>query len=340
MNQEQIHQITARDEKWVPAKERVKISTTNVRLNTIIQQKEETFQVIIDVIKNSTCYKTFTISAEVPETFMQQFWYTVKKVKDTEYYEFLLANKKCVVDVEVFWKILDICPRVQGVDFAKVPDDEATLTFLLILGYKGPLNKHLSMKLKKGRRENIPYPKFTKININHFLSKHQSLTKLQYLHTHIIKDDGVVSRLKFVRIGEDFQEYGLPILETMLTEAIKQSESYQMFIKYSTGKISPKKSIGKGSQGKKTADTTEETVDVYDSIIPEQDVSLELGKSMRLTEATEEEASRQVYAIHARIVTEPIFEPLRRRSTCIAFRDTSSVSKKMSPDPSQKLKGV
>ncbi|GKE65774.1 hypothetical protein Tco_1519935, partial [Tanacetum coccineum] len=110
MNQEQIRQVTARDEKWVPAKERVKISTTNVRLETTVPQKEETFQVIIDVIKNSTCYKAFTISAEVPEIFMQQFWYTIKK-------------------------ILNICPRVQGVNFAEVPDDETTLAFLIDLGY-------------------------------------------------------------------------------------------------------------------------------------------------------------------------------------------------------------
>nr|GEU75560.1 hypothetical protein [Tanacetum cinerariifolium] len=101
-----------RDEKWVLAKERVKISTTNVRLKTTVPQKEETFQVIIDVIKNSTCYKACTNSAEVPEIFMQQFWYTVKKVLGTNSYEFLPPNKKCVVDDDVFWKILDICPGV------------------------------------------------------------------------------------------------------------------------------------------------------------------------------------------------------------------------------------
>nr|GFB07869.1 hypothetical protein [Tanacetum cinerariifolium] len=33
-------------------------------------------------------------------------------------------------------------------------------------------------------------------------------------------------------------------------------------------------------------------------------------------------------------------KPARRRLSGIAFRDTSSVSKKMSLDPSQKLKGV
>ncbi|GJY67495.1 hypothetical protein Tco_0469733 [Tanacetum coccineum] len=76
---------------------------------------------------------------------MHQFWYTVKKVTCTNSYEFYLANKKCLVDAEVFRNILDICPRVQGEDFTKVPDDESTLTFLVNLGYKGPLYKHPSM---------------------------------------------------------------------------------------------------------------------------------------------------------------------------------------------------
>ncbi|GKE00046.1 hypothetical protein Tco_1388029 [Tanacetum coccineum] len=320
MNQEVTHQVAARDEKWVPTKERVKISTTNA----------------------------FTISDEVPKIFMHQLWYIVKKVSGTNSYEFLLANKKCVVDAEVFQNILDICPRVQGVEFAEVPDDEATLTFLLSLGYKGNILQGKCdypeliwedfafqidhRQLKKGRRENMPYP-----------------------------------RLKFVKISEDYQEYGLSIPKMMLTDGITQSESYQIFIKYSTSQIPPKKSKGKGSHEKKTADATEETVDVYkesdpkharkktasrrvvkkkvtitadDNIIPELDVALELGKSISLTEAAEKEAARQVHATHARIVTEPIPEPARRRPSCIDFRDTSSMSKKMSSDPSQKLKGV
>ncbi|GJU09736.1 hypothetical protein Tco_1132132 [Tanacetum coccineum] len=36
-------------------------------------------------------------------------------------------------------------PMIQGEDFTEVPDDESTLTFLIDLGYKGPLYKHPSM---------------------------------------------------------------------------------------------------------------------------------------------------------------------------------------------------
>nr|GEU30163.1 hypothetical protein [Tanacetum cinerariifolium] len=113
MNPQETQQVVARDEKWVPSTERVKISSTNIRLETTVPQNEETFKV-----------------------------YTIKKVQDTDSYEFLLANKKCTVNAEVFRTILVICPRVEGEDFTNVPDDETALTFLIDLGYKGPLNRH------------------------------------------------------------------------------------------------------------------------------------------------------------------------------------------------------
>ncbi|GKB11870.1 hypothetical protein Tco_0845793 [Tanacetum coccineum] len=205
----------------------------------------------------------------------------------------------------------------------------------------------------------MSFPRFTKIIINHFLKQHNSLSNLQFQHYHTIKDDGIVCRLKFVRIGEDYQEYGLSILKTMLTEAIKQSESYQMFIKYSTGQIPLKKSRGKGSQRKKTVDDSQETVDVSEESKPEPepvkrktsskrrvkkkvilsaddniifddpDTALEFGKSISKTKAKEAEAARQVHATHARIVTESILEHTKRRK-----------SSKVTSDHPKKLKGV
>nr|GEX86083.1 hypothetical protein [Tanacetum cinerariifolium] len=95
---------------------------------------------------------------------------------------------------------------------------------------------------KLRRREIMPYPKFTKIIINHFLSLNPSLLKEPSSGMHTIKDDGVISRLKFVRIGEDFQEYGRAIPNT----------------------------IGKGSQGKKSVITPKPTsVEVFNESDPE-----------------------------------------------------------------------
>nr|GEX02385.1 hypothetical protein [Tanacetum cinerariifolium] len=112
INPQETQQVAARDEKWVSSVDRVKISSSNLRLETTMPQKEETFQVMIDVIKNSTYFKAFTISANVPEIFTMQFWYMIKK-------------------------ILDICPRVKGKGFTELQNDDDTFTLLLDLGYKG-----------------------------------------------------------------------------------------------------------------------------------------------------------------------------------------------------------
>ncbi|GJZ86849.1 hypothetical protein Tco_0658459 [Tanacetum coccineum] len=181
-------------------------------------------------------------------------------------------------------------------------------------------------------------------------------------------DDGIVSRLKFVRIGEEVQQYGIFIPATMLNNDIIQLESYKMFILYSTGQIPPKKSRGKGSKGKKTANTTEDTIDesedsdpepliriklssrrvikkkstilAADNIVPEPDIALELGKSISLTEAEEEAVAREVHATYARFMSESVPKPARRRQIGIAFIDTFTVSKKRTSDPAKKLKGI
>nr|GEU59498.1 hypothetical protein [Tanacetum cinerariifolium] len=156
------------------------------------------------------------------------FWYTIKKVHGTNSYEFLVANKKCRIDAEVFREILDICLIVKGEEFTELQNDDDTFAFLLNLGYK----------------------------------------------------------------GENYQEYGLEIPKVMLNDTIKQSESYQMFIKYSTGQIPLKMRRGKGSQ----------------------DVALELGKSISLTEAEEAKAARKVHDTHARIMTEYVLEYTKKKS--------------------------
>ncbi|GJY86255.1 hypothetical protein Tco_0500281 [Tanacetum coccineum] len=115
-----------------------------------------------------------------------------------------------------------------------------------------------------------------------------------------------------------------------------------MFVKYSKNQIPSKKSIGKGSKGKKTADESQETIDVSKEFEPkpakkknsskrrfkkkvtlsadeniisdDPDAALESAKSISQTEAEEAEAARNVHATHARIVTESVLESAKKKS--------------------------
>ncbi|GKF05671.1 hypothetical protein Tco_0036339, partial [Tanacetum coccineum] len=71
------------------------------------------------------------------------------------------------------------------------------------------------------------------------------------------------------------------------------------------------------------------TISVDDNIVPEPDIALELGKSISLNKAEEEVVARQVYATQARIVSESVPEPARRRRSDITISETT-----------QKLKGI
>nr|GEV22565.1 hypothetical protein [Tanacetum cinerariifolium] len=225
----------------------------------------------------------FTISANIPKIFMHQFWYTIKKVQDTNSYELFLANNKCNVIAKLFRKILDICLRVKGVDFTDVLVDDTALTFLI--------------------------------------------------------------------------------------------ESYQMFIKYSTNQIPPKKSRCKCLKGKKTAKESQETVDVTKKYEPEPkpakkktsgkrrvkkkvtlsvddkiisndpDAALELAKSINQIEVKEVELARKVHATHARIMTESGPESTKKKSggrssKSVAIQDTSSTPKSKLTTSKTKLKGA
>ncbi|GJV36748.1 hypothetical protein Tco_1409225 [Tanacetum coccineum] len=279
MNPQKTQQVSTRDEKWIPSAKRVKISSTNIRLETTVPQKEETFQVIINIIKNSMCLKAFTISADVPEIFMQQFWYTNKKVPNTNSYEFLFANKKCIVNVEVFRTILDICPRVEGVDFANVPDDDTTLTFLTDLGYKGPLNRHTNMFVDHMHQ---PWRTLAAI-INKCLSgKTASNDKLQKS-----------------RIDIFIQNHIRCVTNITHPDSTQESRGKEL-LKKKTARI-------KSCQMKVT-------LSVDDNIISDDlDAALELAKLISHTKAEEVEAARKVHATHARIVTESVPESIKKK---------------------------
>nr|GEU62950.1 hypothetical protein [Tanacetum cinerariifolium] len=310
---------------------------------------------------------------------MQQLWYSIKKLQGIDSYEFLLANKKCNVNAEVFRTILDICLRVEGIYFTDVLDDDTALTFHIGLGCKGPLykqtnmfvdhihqpwrtladmiNKCLSgktasndklkksridilwgmlkrenvdypeliwedisyqidhMKEKRSRRKNMPYPRLTKIIINHFLKQHKSFTNLNYQHYHTIKDDGIVSRII--------------------------SDVHQVFNRLNSSQEEKRKKTSSKRRVKKKV-----TLSANDNIISNDlDAALKLAKSISKTKVIEAKAARQVHATHARIVIESVPESAKKKSGCrisksVAIQDTSSAPKSKPATSKTKLKGA
>nr|GEZ25300.1 hypothetical protein [Tanacetum cinerariifolium] len=126
MHHEQAQQA-AHDEKLVSTEKGVKIRKSNLKMDPTLAQKEETYQVILDIIKNTPCFNAFLISADVPEIYKQQYWFTIKRVKKSSFYEFDLDKKTCQIDVELFQEILGISLRVPNQEFTVPPFNDSLL---------------------------------------------------------------------------------------------------------------------------------------------------------------------------------------------------------------------
>ncbi|GKC60317.1 hypothetical protein Tco_1087915 [Tanacetum coccineum] len=135
----------------------------------------------------------------------------------------------------------------------------------------------------------MPYPRFTKVIIHHFLFKHNSIPKRHNSFVNTIKYDGVLGKLKFVSKGEDEQMYGMLVLDVMMNDAIKNCDAYLLYIALSTNIVPQQvgKGKSKGSKGKKK---------------PDPDEALQLGDSISLIEAEVEEEQRLVQNTHKRLV--------------------------------------
>ncbi|GJY09570.1 hypothetical protein Tco_0377755 [Tanacetum coccineum] len=96
-------QQVALDNALVPLEKRVKISKCKMRIHQSKTQKEPTYQVFLDALALTTYYPAFLITVDVPDIYMQQFWFAVNK-KDSTSYKFKMDKKN--EDIVSFFKEL------------------------------------------------------------------------------------------------------------------------------------------------------------------------------------------------------------------------------------------
>ncbi|GJV89767.1 hypothetical protein Tco_1533705 [Tanacetum coccineum] len=221
--------------------------------------KEDTAYLCLNFTRN---YEEQSPIRRIQKTYIRRIQAVLVNVKDTSLYQFQLDNKKFKIGTKLFCEIFSISPRVPNKEFVALPPRNALVTFLKSLGYKGSLEFGLFneknvdyaellwedfqyqinyRKTSARRRKSMPYPRFTKAIIHHFLSKHKSISKRHGVFMNSIEDDAVLGRLKFVSKGEDNQVYGTLIPYVMLNDDIKNPKAYQTYLAISTGIVAPKK---------------------------------------------------------------------------------------------------
>nr|GFA42090.1 hypothetical protein [Tanacetum cinerariifolium] len=142
-----IKQQVALDEALVPSTQRLRIERSNFRLPSDIQSKESTLQLVYDVLRRCPFFKTFLVTTDVPEIYMQEFWATAYIHQHS--IRFKMNNKKHIVDLESFRDMLYICPMIPGQAFAELPFEEEILEFIRFLRHGGTIRTLTNINIDK-----------------------------------------------------------------------------------------------------------------------------------------------------------------------------------------------
>nr|GEW87519.1 reverse transcriptase domain-containing protein [Tanacetum cinerariifolium] len=141
----------------------------------------------IEFLINKLGMRSFT-----PETLKQlmdeEFWVTATVHHHA--IRFKMDNKKHIVNLESFWDMLPICPRVLGQSFVEPPFKEEILAFIHFLD----IVEHKDHK----KSNEMYYPRFTKVIIYHFRSKDSSIPRRNKVNWHYVRDDHMFSTIKLV----------------------------------------------------------------------------------------------------------------------------------------------
>ncbi|GJY84057.1 retrovirus-related pol polyprotein from transposon TNT 1-94 [Tanacetum coccineum] len=233
-------QQVALDNALVAPEKRLTIEKCNTRIKFSKPQRETTYQVTLDALKLSLCYPAFLITAEVPEVFMHQFWNTIKKIKDTYAYQFKLDKKKEMVPFikelgytgkcdmlseihtdhmhqpwRTFVAIINkcICRKSTGLD--RLSPSRAQILWgifyqknvdYVALLWEDFMFQDDNREISSIRKENMPYPRFTKVIISHFISKDKTISMRNKINLHTVHDDSLLGTLKFVSKTQDYQK--------------------------------------------------------------------------------------------------------------------------------------
>ncbi|GJS87991.1 hypothetical protein Tco_0770627 [Tanacetum coccineum] len=90
------------------------------------------------------------------------------------------------------------------------------------------------------RSNEMYYPRFTKVIVNFFMTKDQSIPRRNNVNWHFARDDPMFTTIKVVSRHEDTQLYGAILPIDLKNEAIKDSESYKEYYAIASGAKPPK----------------------------------------------------------------------------------------------------
>nr|GEY88705.1 hypothetical protein [Tanacetum cinerariifolium] len=237
-----IDQQVAIDEALVPHARRLRIGRSNFRLLSDISSKESALQLVYYVLRLTPFFKAFMVTVDVLEIYMQEFLATTTVHHHS--IRFKMDNKKHIVNLESFWEMLHICPRLPGQTFDEPPFEEESMAFLRSLGNSGAIRRLTDRNVD-----------FTYLLWEDFVYqvKHKDTKKSN--ENYYPRDDQMFMMIKLVSRHQNTQRFSAMLPIELTNADIRNSDAYKEYYRVATG-ATPRKTKASVWKTKSSFDTT------------------------------------------------------------------------------------
>lgn len=123
------------DDEILSYSEWVTIGNSNHYLDTDKTQNNPTHKIAVDILRNTSFFKAFTVLSSIPSIYIQQFWNTMTYDKDNTTYRCQLDEQWFEITKETLRNALQITPICADNLFTSPPNPDTLLKLVNDLGY-------------------------------------------------------------------------------------------------------------------------------------------------------------------------------------------------------------
>ncbi|GJR40915.1 hypothetical protein Tco_1216599 [Tanacetum coccineum] len=217
------------------------------------------YKIVVDILKHTNFFRAFTASSTISSIYIQQFWDTIRYVKNTGSYSCQLDEQWFDLTKDTLKYALQITPVDNNNPFSSPPKPDALINFVNELDYPKvgssiePIlimhermreeftqsihsfvedKKNLALHTQGKKKANplvIPSVRFTKLIIHHLQSKHKFHPRPDS-PLHLPYEEYVLGYLKFSAKGTKREVFGMPIPNDLITDDIRGEQYYNEYL--------------------------------------------------------------------------------------------------------------
>ncbi|GKD06207.1 hypothetical protein Tco_1181181 [Tanacetum coccineum] len=232
---QQQHAADVYPDELCPLNKRYDLMDANKKVDLEHVQCPPKIKILTNIIKNHPLRFSIAASSSVPWIYMAQFWHTLKEDGSKYKLRFMLDKKELSLTLDDFRTIFHLPQATDNNHNSFVPSPSfSDMIMQMMYCFVNNIHVDYAELLWEGiyyslhhLTSSIPYPRFTKIIVSHYMTIFLEISRRARDMYHNLQDDDIMKNI--FNSGRHKDKVGMQIPDWMITEEMKHTEHYRMY---------------------------------------------------------------------------------------------------------------